>query len=353
MDPMKSLSFADRLTGKDLKGGWRVLERVEKRKGIDTGGRFSSGYIVENESGQKGFLKALDLSHFLSLPNPTVMLQEATTAYNFELDLCKRCRDRRLDRVVVPMDDGEVQVEEGNAWSLVPYIIFELGESDVRQKMDQTSHLDTAWKLRTLHQITTGVFQLHNIGIRHRDLKPSNVMVFRSGSKVGDLGRASLVGTKDLLEGLLIAGDRTYAPPELHYQYRYPDSFEADLSCDIYLVGSLAVFLFTRAVMTALLFNKIEPDYHPSKWNGPFNQVVPYLRRAFGLSMSVIASDVDEFLREEFTTVVRQLCDPDPQMRGDPTARLYSQNPYDLIRYVSAFDRMARRAEVELGRILQ
>src|SRR5690606_38946951 len=73
----------------------------------------------------------------------------------------------------------------------VYYLIFELADGDVREHINFSDSIDIAWKLRSLHNIVTGINQLHSIDIAHQDIKPSNVFVYdKLTSKLGDLGRS-------------------------------------------------------------------------------------------------------------------------------------------------------------------
>src|ERR687892_267014 len=54
--------------------------------------------------------------------------------------------------------------------------------------------------------------------------KPSNVLLFDGDeSKLGDLGRAAAQGYEPPHEDSYIAGDQTYAPPELLYHHMDPE----------------------------------------------------------------------------------------------------------------------------------
>src|SRR4051812_44288005 len=123
------MSPAEELAGKDLGNGWRVLEIV-KRKPSATGGYFSHGYIVEDENGRRGFLKALDYTKALQSSNPAEMLQSMTTAYIFEQQLCEKCA--HLTRVARAIGAGVIEVYPGMPFSKVQYLIFELAENDIR-----------------------------------------------------------------------------------------------------------------------------------------------------------------------------------------------------------------------------
>src|SRR5262249_27237780 len=125
---------------------------------------------------------------------------------------------------------------------------LELADSgDVRKYLDVAARFDSAWVLRSLHHVATGLRQLHSAGIAHQDVKPSNVLVFDAKiSKVADLGRASSQGESPPHEDHHIAGDPEYAPPELCYHHVVPDWNQRRLGCDAYLLGSMVVFFFGR-----------------------------------------------------------------------------------------------------------
>ncbi len=50
-------------------------------------------------------------------------------------------------------------------------------------------------------------------------------------------------------------------------------------------------------------------------------------------------------IRLQIMTMIRQLCDPDPELRGHPRNRAV---PYELQRYVTELDVLARKAELKL-----
>jgi serine/threonine protein kinase len=336
---------AEQLKGLVLDGDWKVLAKAERSENA-TGGCFSCGYVVESGDGTQGYLKALDYSGALAGPDPALALEAMTQAFNFERTLCDKCRDTGLRRVVSAITDGKVFVDRQNPMSVVQYLIFELADGDIRRHMDTLERFDLAWALRTLHHVATGLRELHMVGIAHQDLKPSNVLVFkRVGSKVADLGRASYKGAVGPCDHLDVAGDRNYAPPELLYKYVMSDWAQRRFGCDAYHLGSLAVFLFARACMTSLLLASLAPEYHWRTWAGSFDEVLPYLRDAFGIAIDVFSQDVHNDIREQMTSIVRELCDPDPRVRGHPHDRAGKGNPYSLERFVSAFNLLASKVE--------
>lgn len=309
---------AELLAGLTLDGAWKVLCLVN-RPPTCTGGHFSHGYIVESPSGEKGYLKALDYSSAFLSPDPAMVLQALTEGFNHERALCMQCK--RLSRVVNVLAEGKVLVDPNYPASVVQYLIFELADGDVRSHLDALARFDIAWCLRSLHHVATGLFQLHRLGIAHQDLKPSNVLAFPDRVfKIADLGRASSKSAGGPHEGYKVAGDMGYAPPDLLYGYADADWGRRRLGCDVYLLGSMVVFFFTRTSITALILDKMDPTHHWQKWQGTFDEVLPYVRHAFGRALEDFGKTVPSDIREELVLAVRQLCEPDPRLRGHPGA---------------------------------
>jgi eukaryotic-like serine/threonine-protein kinase len=327
------------------------VERLIERSPSSTGGHFSVGYVVRGPDNRAAFLKALDLASAFGEPDLMRALEALTTAFNFERDLLARCRDRRMSRIVTPIDEGQLEVPGFEPpLSHVSYLIFEMADGDVRAQLDASDSFDLAWKLRCLHHVATGLLQLHGGGIAHQDLKPSNVLVFeRVESKLGDLGRACdrrVVGPHDELPW---PGDLGYAPPELLYGYQLAEWEARRFGSDAYLLGSLVVFFFCRVSATAALASSLDQAHHWREWGDSFEAVLPFLRAAFERVVDVfsraVAQEAPGF-EAELTQVVRQLCDPDPRLRGHPTTRHNIATQFDLERYVTRFDLLARRAEI-------
>ncbi len=344
--PEPFISPAKQLLGRDLPGGWKVIEQVT-RTGNFTGGHFSEGYIVESIGGKRGFLKALDYSEALKAPDPARALQAMTASYIFERDLLNRCRARRLDRVALSIADGSVSIDPTNPAGTVQYLIFDLADGDVRQQLSISHHLTKAWSLRCLHHIATGLNQLHGQGIAHQDLKPSNVLVFQRDSKVGDLGRAACRSLQAPHDEARVAGDLSYAPPELLYGYVPNEWNDRRFGCDAYLLGSMAVFFFSGVGITSLIRLELHENQRWNLWVGSFEEVLPFVQGAFGRAIQSL-KDSQSWPDEELTEIVQQLCEPDPTKRGHPQNRISRGNPYSLERYISRLDVVARRAELGL-----
>ncbi len=355
-DPIKP---AQALEGLHLEGGWTVTSQLSREPGA-TGGTFSVPYIVERRTGtrsERAFLKALDFTMVSELQMPLAdALQTLTTAYMFERDIVLSCAGRRMSSVVLGIGAGEVTLDESSFdpryifLSSVPYIIFECANGDVRSAMTKTrATFDEAWSLRVLHGVANGLRQLHQAGIAHQDLKPSNVMTFDKVAKVGDLGRASWAEAPGLFESNVIAGDRTYAPPELLYGEFHTDARVRRRSCDMYHLGSMAVFLLTGAGLTPLLEAEIDPAFHWRTWPRDYRNVLPYIREAFDSILTRLQPTIHEAGRAGLTSTIRELSDPDPLVRGNPASGR-GPSRYSMDRYVSIFDRLAKRAEIDLRR---
>ena len=350
MNTIDPTTPARNLLGKKLSGGWKVVKLVPRPPSA-TGGHFSCSYIVRSKDGKKAFLKAMDYKGALKTSNPAMELQAMTEAYNYEKDLLEKCSQRRLSRIVNLLHDGAIPAQAEDPASVVQYLIFELAKGDIRA-IDTEKTIDIAFALRTIHNVATALQQLHSSHIAHQDVKPSNVLIFDSGpSKLGDLGRAVAHQDKSPHDEVNIAGDVTYAPPELLYEDASKDWAKRRLGCDMYLLGSLGVFFFTGASMTPLLFTKLSVEFHCKNWIGTYGEVLPYLQSAFLEAIREIKSEIPQEFSKT-SEAIQQLCNPDPELRGHPRSIMSDGNQYSLERYVSIFGNLAKRAELSLqGRI--
>jgi serine/threonine protein kinase len=333
-----------------LPDNWVVVGRAPV--GADsTGSFFSVGYMVESAAtGDRAFLKALNLVPLFEHEVDVVeALKAAVNTVAFEKTLCEDCRG--MTRVVRILDAGQVRITDGDPFSVVPYLIFEQADGgDARRYLSEKQEVEVSWPLRTLHNVATGLNQLHGGDIAHQDLKPSNVLVFKTGdSKVGDLGRASRRSSSGPYDDLATAGAIHYAPPELLYGQFASEFNERRLACDMYLLGSLLAFFFTSMSMTALWMGELENDFRPIQfgggWAGDYSAALPPVQQAFGKALERFRAAVPEKLQDELTTLLTQLCDPDPKRRGAPGARGAGSNRYNLEYFISRFDNLAKRAE--------
>jgi serine/threonine protein kinase len=211
-----------------------------------------------------------------------------------------------------------------------------------------------AWIFRAIQNAAVGLTQLHSAKIAHQDMKPSNLLHFESQSifKVGDVGRAIQEGIQVPHAEYGIAGDPIYAPPELLYGHFVPDWNTRRLGCDLFMLGSLLTFFFLGQGTTPMLISKVAPPYLPrsrgGQWSGTYLEALPVIRRAFSAVLEELSFSAPIEFRDEVVKSVRELCEPDPVLRGHPLNR--NQNQFDLSRYVSMFDLLARKAAISSRR---
>ena len=342
---------ADMLDDTDLGNGWRVVGRPSPPED-STGGNFSVGYLVEHEEGERGFLKAMDyVSRLQGDGDMARQLEAMTTAFNYERDVLEKCAG--ISRVVTAIEEGEYRVPD-HPVGRVQYLIFERADGDVRKYLDASAQFDLAWALRSLHHVAAGLFQMHQVDVVHQDLKPSNVLTFYDGaeSKLADLGRASRRGYTGPVDGKVIAGDPQYAPPETLYRSVPTDWELRRIGCDAYHLGSLTVFMFAQGAVTPLVIRTMDPAFHPRVWQGgEYADVIPHWRDAFDRVLTDVHASMSNPYGDEIIKAVRELCEPDPTLRGHPRHRV-GRGPLALERYVSLFDLLASKAEYSLQRDL-
>jgi hypothetical protein len=178
-------------------------------------------------------------------------------------------------------------------------------------------------------------------------------MVFSGGAvqaKLGDLGHAVRQGSPLARpEHSVIGGDPSHAPPEQLYNDAPSDWRVHRVGADLYHLGSLTVFLFSRTTMTSLLLGELETVHWPQNWTGPSADRRLYIRDAFDRAMRKFADEVPSSIRQEVVEAVRQLCEPEPNLRGHPRARAIRHgDPFSLEQYISLFNALAARSQRDL-----
>ena len=348
---MTNLSPAERLTTSTrLSNGWKVTSRIP-RNPANTGGNFSVGYTVVNSDGREGFLKALDLSDALNSPDVLKALAVLVDAYLYERNVLELCQSRNLNHVASTIDYGQIDTGVLHSTLPVPYLIFELADGDIRSRLNLSKKFELAFCLKALHHCTVGLNQLHSNHIAHQDLKPSNVLIFGgSHFSVSDLGRSSQMGVNSPTDQLVIAGDMRYAPPELLYGSKSNEWAVGRVACDLYHLGSLAFFFFSKVGITPMWIKNLPVMFQPSNWTQTYKNVLPFVRAAHERAIEDFEKHIPIEIRSSIGQCVRQLCDPDPQLRGHPKNRGPHSNPYSLERYVSFFDLLVQKAEWQMKR---
>ncbi|MGP8216560.1 MAG: hypothetical protein ACLQQ4_13415 [Bacteroidia bacterium] len=174
--PEDQISAVHALAGKTLKTGWNVIEKAKNKPGA-TGGNFSVCYTVEKD-GQQGFLKAINILSFLNEDvDLSKALAEMLNTYEYEKEILLRCNNKNLSKVSKLLE-ASFENFKGFMVANVYYMIFERATSDVRNHINFTGLVDNAWKLRSLHNIATGIKQLHGISISHQDWETTLRVVY-------------------------------------------------------------------------------------------------------------------------------------------------------------------------------
>lgn len=276
-------------------------------------------------------------------------MNDMLTAYRYERDLSKHCKNKHVTKVAfVKVADEELV--SGYAISIVPYLIFDLADGDVRKKLNFSKKLDYAWRLKSLHDIAIGLKQLHAVEVTHQDLKPSNVLVFETKeSKIGDLGRSICRDIDGPYNRQAFTGDYTYAPPEIMYGYYEKDWLKRVFATDCYLLGSLITFYFSGISMSALLRKNIPDNFSWEVWNGTFQELVPYLENGFLFALNEFETNINDFKdKTELKTLVQYLCNPFPEKRGHPKNVESGGSNFNLERFISRLDYLKRKAEIAI-----
>ena len=102
--------------------------------------------------------------------------------------------------------------------------------------------------------------------------------------------------------------------------------------------------------MTHLLFKRLDKKHNYENWGGTYREVLPYLQQVFTQIIREFQEEIRTDFANEIAELVKQLCYPDPQLRGHPKNIESRGNRHSLERYVSIFDRLAKKAEWSLTR---
>ncbi len=338
--------LSKKLVGKQLRNGWKI-ERERSSLPSATGCKHSVACIAHNSDGRQAFVKVLDTTVDRAMPDPLADLKLRIDTFLYERNLVEKCAAHRMSRVVRSIESGEV--EDDDSLNPIYYLMFELAEGDLREQADLNKRFDVAFRFRVLHRTAIGLEQMHWAQIAHQDLKPSNIVVFpKDETKIADLGHAHDRKIVRPGKDLAIAADPAYAPPEQLYGRKPTEWAVRRLAPDLYLLGSLAVFMFTGVGMTAQLSGQLRPEHHWDVWLGTYEDVLPYVREAYEAVMEEFSESIDLVEPDELVTLVRYLSEPDPLLRGHPRNVDGHGSQFGLRRFVSRFNVLASHAEFAL-----
>lgn len=346
---------AHNLVGLTLNGKWLVKEKLE-RGSAGSGSFFSVGYIAEKD-GKDYFLKAYNLANFFAISNAGSIvdtLSEMTTAYKYERDLSDHCKNKHVTKIAFVQDYGEESLQ-GYPYGVVPYLIFELAEGDIRKTLSYSQSLDYAWRFKSLHDIAVGIKQLHHIKVSHQDLKPSNILVFNEESKLGDLGRSICEDIVGPYKKLPYTGDKNYAPPEIIYEYFDTNLQKRAYGLDCYMLGSLIVYYFMGISMNALLIQYIPKQFAPENWKGDdYETLTIYIKNAFQNALTEFSKNIEkEEYKEDILFLVKNLCNPVLEERGHPKSILSkTEKNHNLQRFISRLDLLRYKSATDIKRFI-
>lgn len=352
------------LVGKII-GEWKVIEKYaapDRSKG-ETGGNFSVCYKVERD-GRMAFMKVLDyarisISHGISPEQLRIRTQNATEQFNYEKRLSVYCQDRHVSKVVYFIDSGDVNLDGYFLNGAVSYIVYEMADGDIRKVFDFSKKVELAArinslsaKLKSLHDVSVGLSQLHRNDISHQDIKPSNVLSFTGESKIGDLGR-SLCFDADIKcpYPLHFNGDRTYAAPETFFS-DFIGTKESLYQVDNYMLGGLVTFYITNVAFNQILNSYLPDSLQLIPGKSHMDTYTPYLPDMYNAYQKAL-KDIDQEIpldsvKEGILRIISYLCDPDPSHRGHPR-NLASLTPnFDLQRTIKEFDVLQKKAELAI-----
>lgn len=97
-----------------------------------------------------------------------------------------------------------------------------------------------------------------------------------------------------------------------------------------------------------MMMMSLEPALRWQNWKGSFDEALVFLRPAFADAVEYVSAELPNELRADVTSVLRQLCEPDPVKRGHPLDTRTGGNTFSLERYVTRFDLLAKKAELAL-----
>ena len=142
------ISAAHNLLGITLQTGWKVIRKITKEKN-STGAFFSVCYIASKDE-RTCFLKAFDFAKFQQISGegkPVIdIISEMTKAFKYERDLSVHCQKGYVTKVAFVIDSGEEFLKDYPI-GIVPYLVFELADGDVRSRLQFSNFLDFVWKL--------------------------------------------------------------------------------------------------------------------------------------------------------------------------------------------------------------
>lgn len=354
------------LEGKTV-GGWNVISKFaepDASKG-ETGGNFSVCYKVER-SGKQAFMKVLDYVKLFKMPGVSpaqrpIFIQDMTEKFNYEKRLSIYCQNRHVSKVVYFIDSGDVSFDGYMMIGDVSYIVYEMADGDIRKAFDFSKKVDLSArisslsaKLKSLHDVSVGLSQLHSNDISHQDIKPSNVLSFGEESKIGDLGRSLCFDANVRCPyAFVFNGDRTYAAPETFFS-DFQGTKESLYQVDNYMLGGLITFYITNVAFNQILNSYLPDSLKIVPGNNHMSGYTPYLPdmiNAYQKALKDIEDDIPlDSVKKGIVGIISYLCNPDPSRRGHPRVLASLTPNFDLQRTIQELDVLQKKAELAITR---
>lgn len=370
IDKMHELYASSNLSGCKI-DDWVVGEMIATPQNFTSKGAadYALFYNVSNSEGTECVMKVLDLYGCYMHPlmkgqEHSAIIQEAMRDFRYERNLAEHCKKHNTRRLISYVDSGETYIMDFPN-PLVCYIVYEKSEGtvldvlDFSKKVSQTERIQSiVYKLKLLHDITSGINQLHRIKISHQDLSPAKVLSFGEGFKLGDLSRALCLDSEiscpfplDNFNGR----DYTYAPPEVFFNHKIENERERLYQIDNYMIGSLIVYYITGLSFNVLLQDHLSNSMRDMANSGlTFEESQTYLIAAHAEALQDLKGDLmmDDDIRDGIVDIVRYLCYPIPEKRGHDKVigKANRTSNADLERTISKLDLLSRRAELALAK---
>lgn len=359
----EKLFAANDLEGKTV-AGWKIIQKFTEPNKLknETGGNFSTCYSVE-KNGVRAFMKVLDYAKIMNQRGATSQIMErASKEFNYEKTLSEYCVGRKVSKVIHHIESGDEHFDGYIVNGSVSFIIYEMADGDIRRVLNLASRTGFAakinslsTKLKSLHDVSVGLNQLHKNDISHQDIKPSNILSFKNESKIGDLGR-SICFNPDIScpYAIHFNGDRNYAAPECFYP-DFVNNIDNMYQIDNYMLGSLVTYYITGST-----FNNLINIYLPevlrfsefkSRPTQPYSNVLPDMINAYQKALKDFENEIPiNSVKIELVSLVSYLCNPDPTKRGHPrNVMKESKIPnHDLQRTIQELDILQKKVQLSL-----
>ena len=235
------------------------------------------------------------------------------------------------------------------------FLVLELMDGNLADLLGLRHEISWTERLSILRGVVCGANQMHVQSIFHRDIKSENILL-RSApkntfeTKVADLGRSKDEHDATSLTSYEIGrGDFRFAPPEFLWGLGSSSSV-CFRSADVYLIGATFFELATGQTLTSLVFpNPIlwiqrAMAMNPADRESDFRARFGEIRSRYELPLTMFEHELSHSIRHEAVDLVRQLCDPDPQVRLQRTRS-------ELRLTLSGLDWLIRRVDILTKRL--